>query len=111
MVLATLAGQLTAAVAEIADANVGAVVSVRHLCRLMGYVANSIAVTKASNGTPAERARIVRSLLSTLRQLEADEQMRLDTRTAASAQQELSITSALTAQVLAVVGDGTEAAA
>lgn len=111
MVLATLAAQLSAAVAEITDENVGAVVSVRHIARLMTYVANSVATAKASNDTPPERARIVRSLLSTLRQLEADEQMRLDTRTAVSAQQEMSITSALIAQVIAVVGDGTETAA
>lgn len=111
MVLATLAAQMTAAVAELTDENVGAVVSVRHIARLMTCVSNSVAVAKASNDTPQERARIVSSLLATLRQLEADERMRLDTRRAASARQELSITTALVAQVLAIVGDWTEVAA
>lgn len=109
VVLATLAAQMSAAVAQITDANVGAVVSVRHLARLATYVSNSVAVAKASNDTPPERARIVASLLATLRQLEADERVQLDTRRAVAAQHELSITSATIAQVLAVVGDGTEA--
>lgn len=107
MVLATLAAQMQAAVAELTDENIGAVVSVRHLSRLIGYVVNAVAVAKASNDTPPERARIVSSLLTTLRQLEADERIQLDTRRAVSAQHELSITSAAIAQVLAVVGDGT----
>lgn len=105
VVLSTLAAQLQAAVAEISDVNVGAVVSVRHISRLMTYVANSVAVAKATNDTPQERARIVSSLLATLRQLESDERMQLDTRRAVSAQHELSITTATIAQVLAVVGD------
>ncbi|KFI58132.1 hypothetical protein [Bifidobacterium choerinum] len=105
VVLATLAAQMSAAVAEINDANVGAVVSIRHIARLITYISNSVAVAKASNDTPPERARIVSSLLSTLRQLESDERMQLDTRRAVSAQHELSITTATIAQVLAVVGD------
>lgn len=105
VVLTTLAAQMSAAVEEINDLNVGAVVSVRHIARVMTYVSNSVAVAKASNDTPQERARIVSSLLSTLRQLESDERMQLDTRRAVSAQHELSITTATIAQVLAVVGD------
>lgn len=105
VVLATLAAQMSAAVEEINDANVGAVVSIRHIARLITYISNSVAVAKASNDTPPERARIVSSLLSTLRQLESDERMQLDTRRAVSAQHELSITTATIAQVLAVVGD------
>lgn len=105
VVLTTLAAQMSAAVEEINDANVGAVVSIRHIARLITYISNSVAVAKASNDTPQERARIVSSLLSTLRQLESDERMQLDTRRAVSAQHELSITSATIVQVLAVVGD------
>lgn len=105
VVLATLAAQMSAAVEEINDANVGAVVSIRHIARLTTYISNSVAVAKASNDTPPERARIVSSLLSTLRQLESDERMQLDTRRAVSAQHELSITTATIAQVLAVVSD------
>lgn len=107
MVLATLAGQLTAAVGEITDENVAAVVSVRHIAKLITYASNAVAVAKAGNDTPRERARVVASLLATLRQLEHDERSMLDTRRAASAQIELSVTSAAIAQVIALCGDGT----
>lgn len=101
-VLSALTGQLRAAVNEISDANVGAIVSLRHLCKLIGYVSDAIAAVKMSNDTPPERARAVNKLLFTLRQLESDECLRLNTRTARSAQTELAITSAAIAQVLAV---------
>ena len=102
VVLSALTGQLRAAVNEISDANVGAIVSLRHLCKLIGYVSDAIAAAKLGNDTPAERARVVKRLLGTLRQLESDERLRLNTRTAVSAQTELEITSAAIAQVLAV---------
>ena len=111
IVLSALAGQMSAAVAELTDENVGAIVSVRHIAKLTGYVVDAVAAAKVSNDTPPERARIVSRLVSTLRQLEADERQRLNTRTAVSAAQELSLTSALIVQVLAVVGDGEEMAA
>lgn len=105
VVLSALTGQLRAAVNEINDANVGAIVSVRHICRLIGYVSDAIAAVKMSNDTPQERERAVNSLLSTLRQLESDERLRLATRTAASAKVELGITSATIVQVLAVTSE------
>ncbi len=105
VVLSALTGQLRAAVNEISDANVGAIVSLRHLCKLIGYVSDAIAAAKLGNDTPAERARVVKRLLGTLRQLESDERLRLDTRTAVSAQTELGITSATIAQVLAVTSE------
>ncbi|KOA51096.1 hypothetical protein BAAM0483_02365 [Bifidobacterium animalis subsp. animalis MCC 0483] len=105
VVLSALTGQLRAAVNEINDANVGAIVSVRHICRLIGYVSDAIAAAKAGNDTPSERSRVVGGLLGRLKQLEADEQLRLNTRSAASAQTELAITSAAIAQVLAVTAE------
>ncbi len=102
VVLSALTGQLRAAVNEISDTNVGAIVSVRHICRLIGYVSDAITTAKAGNDTPPERTRVVGGLLGRLKQLEADEGLRLNTRTAASAQTELTITSAAIAQVLAV---------
>lgn len=106
VVLSALTGQLRAAVNEISDANVGAIVSLRHLCKLIGYVSDAIAAVKMSNDTPPERARAVNRLLFALRQLESDERLRLNTRTAVSAQTELEITSAAIAQVLAVTSEG-----
>ena len=105
VVLSALTGQLRAAVNEISDANVGSIVSVRHICKLIGYVSDAIAAVKMSNDTPQERERAVNSLLSTLRQLESDERLRLATRTAASAKVELGITSATIVQVLAVTSE------
>ncbi|MGO5044108.1 hypothetical protein ACTQ4N_01945 [Bifidobacterium animalis] len=102
VVLSALTGQLRAAVNEISDANVGAIVSLRHICKLIGYVSDAIAAAKLGNDTPAERARVVKRLLGTLRQLESDERLRLNTRTAVSAQTELEITSAAIAQLLAI---------
>ena len=105
VVLSALTGQLRGAVNDINDANVGSIVSVRHITRLMGFVADTIAAVKMSNDTPQERERAVNSLLSTLRQLESDERLRLATRTAASAKVELGITSATIVQVLAVTSE------
>ena len=105
VVLSALTGQLRAAVNEISDANVGSIVSVRHICRLLGYVSDAITTAKAGNDTPNERAKVVARLLGTLRALETDEQLRLDTRTADIAQQELTITSAVVAQILAVTSE------
>lgn len=111
MILAALMAQAQAAVGEITDVDVQAVVTLRQLQRVAGYVADAIVQAKTGNDTPDARAKVVRQLLTILRQLESDERRMLDTRRARIAQRQLSVTSAAIAQVLAVVGDEAEVAA
>ena len=110
IVLATLATQFTAACEEISDADVAGVLKARHLARLAGCVGDSIINAKQTDDTPHERAVVVGDLLTVLRQLESDERRMLDTRRAAIARMQLTVTSATIAQVLAVA-DKTEVAA
>lgn len=107
MILAALMAQAQAAVGEITDVDVRAVITLRQLQRVAGYVADAIVQTKTGNDTLDARAKVIRQLLTILRQLESDERRMLDTRRAASAQIELSVTSAAIAQVIALCGDGT----
>lgn len=111
MILAALMAQAQAAVGEITDVDVQAVVTLRQLQRVAGYVADAIVQAKTGNDTPDARAKVIRQLLTILRQLEHDERRMLDTRRARIAQRQLSVTSAAIAQVLAVVGDEAEVAA
>lgn len=111
MILAALMAQAQAAVGEITDVDVQAVVTLRQLQRVAGYVADAIVQAKTGNDTPHARAKVVRDLLDILMQLESDERRMLDTRRARIAQRQLSVTSAAIAQVLAVVGDEAEVAA
>lgn len=111
MILAALMAQAQAAVGEITDVDVQAVVTLRQLQRVAGYVADAIVQAKTGNDTPDARAKVVRALLTILRQLESDERRMLDTRRARIAQRQLSVTSAAIAQVLAVVGDEADVAA
>lgn len=111
MILAALMAQAQAAVGEITDVDVRAVITLRQLQRVAGYVADAIVQAKTGNDTPDARAKVVRQLLTILRQLESDERRMLDTRRARIAQRQLSVTSAAIAQVLAVVGDEAEVAA
>lgn len=111
MILAALMAQAQAAVGEITDVDVRAVITLRQLQRVAGYVADAIVQAKTGNDTPDARAKVVRQLLTILRQLESDERRMLDTRRARIAQRQLSVTSGAIAQVLAVVGDEAEVAA
>lgn len=111
MILATLMAQAQAAVGEITEIDVQAVVTLRQLQRVAGYVADAIVQTKTGNDTPDARAKVIRQLLTILRQLESDERRMLDTRRARIAQRQLSVTSGAIAQVLAIVGDEAEVAA
>lgn len=111
MILAALMAQAQAAVGEITDVDVRAVITLRQLQRVAGYVADAIVQAKTGNDTPDARAKVVRQLLTILRQLESDERRMLDTRRARIAQRQLSVTSAAIAQVLAAVGDEAEVAA
>lgn len=111
MILAALMAQAQAAVGEITDVDVQAVVTLRQLQRVAGYVADAIVQAKTGNDTPDARAKVIRQLLTILRQLEHDERRMRDTRRARIAQRQLSVTSAAIAQVLAVVGDEAEMAA
>lgn len=109
IVLSTLAAQFAAACEEVTDADVTAVVKMRHIARLSGYVGDAIINAKRTDDTPSERARVIGDLLTILRQLESDERKMLDTRRAAIARMQLTVTSATIAQVL-VVADETEVA-
>ena len=102
IVLATLAGQFAAAIEEVNDADVAGVLKARHIARLAGYVGDAIIAAKRGDDTPHERAVVVGDLLTILRQLESDERRMLDTRRAAIARMQLTVTSATIAQVLAV---------
>lgn len=110
IVLSTLAAQFAAACEEVTDADVTAVVKTRHLARLAGYVGDAVLNAKQTDDTPHERAVVVGDLLTILRQLESDERRMLDTRRAAIARMQLTITAGTIAQVLAVA-DETEVAA
>lgn len=111
MILAALMAQAQAAVGEITDVDVRAVITLRQLQRVAGYVADAIVQAKTGNDTPDARAKVVRQLLTILRQLESDERRMLDTRRRAIAERQLSVTTATLAQVIAVVGDEAEVAA
>ena len=113
LVLSTLSSQLDAAIKEITDENIGAIVSVRHLCRLVTIVSDSIVAAKATNDTPADRARVARRYLAQLRGQAEQERMMMNGRRAEAARVELGITTAAIAQFLALIpeADETEAAA
>lgn len=101
----------TAAVDGIRDGDVSGVITARQAHRCAGYIGDAVLAAKRSDDTPRSRAKVVRDLLTILRQLESDERRMLDTRRRAIAQRQLSVTTATLAQVIAVVGDEAEVAA
>lgn len=108
LVLSTLSSQLDAAIKEITDENIGAIVSVRHLCRLVTIVSDSIVAAKATNDTPADRARVARRYLAQLRGQAEQERMMMNGRRAEAARVELGITTAAIAQFLALIPEADE---
>lgn len=113
LVLSTLSAQLDAAIKEIDDTNIAAIVSIRHLCRLIGYISDAVVAAKSTNDTPADRARVARRYLAQLRGQAEQERMMMNGRRAEAARIELGITTAAIAQFLALISeaDETEAAA
>lgn len=113
LVLSTLAAQLDAAIKEIDDTNIAAIVSIRHLCRLIGYISDAVVAAKSTNDTPADRARVARRYLAQLRGQAEQAHMMMNGRRAEAARIELGITTAAIAQFLALIpeSDETEAAA
>lgn len=113
LVLSTLSSQLDAAIKEIDDTNIAAIVSIRHLCRLIGYISDAVVAAKSTNDTPADRARIARRQLAQLRGQAEQARMMMNGRRAEAARVELGITTAAIAQFLALIPEAneTEAAA
>ncbi len=108
LVLSTLSAQLDAAIKEIDDTNIDAIVSIRHLCRLIGYISDAVVAAKSTNDTPADRARVARRYLSQLRGQTEQERMMMNGRRAEAARVELGITTAAIAQFLALIPEADE---
>ncbi|MCH4859609.1 hypothetical protein LF916_01695 [Bifidobacterium pseudolongum] len=108
LVLSTLSAQLDAAIKEIDDTNIAAIVSIRHLCRLIGYISDAVVAAKSTNDTPADRARVARRYLSQLRGQAEQERMMMNGRRAEAARVELGITTAAIAQFLALIPEADE---
>lgn len=108
LVLSTLSAQLDAAIKEIDDTNIAAIVSIRHLCRLIGYISDAVVAAKSTNDTPADRARVGRRYLAQLRGQAEQARMMMNGRRAEAARIELGITTAAIAQFLALIPEAAE---
>ena len=108
LVLSTLSAQLDAAIKEIDDTNIAAIVSIRHLCRLIGYISDAVVAAKSTNDTPAERRRATRRYLAQLRGQAEQARMMMNGRRAEAARIELGITTAAIAQFLALIPEADE---
>lgn len=108
LVLSTLSAQLDAAIKEIDDTNIAAIVSIRHLCRLIGYISDAVVAAKSTNDTPAERRRVARRYLAQLRGQAEQARMMMNGRRAEAARVELGITTAAIAQFLALIPEADE---
>lgn len=108
LVLSTLSAQLDAAIKEIDDTNIAAIVSIRHLCRLIGYISDAVVAAKSTNDTPADRARIAGRYLAQLRGQAEQARMMMNGRRAEAARVELGITTAAIAQFLALIPEADE---
>lgn len=103
MVLGALSAQLDAAINEITDENIGAVVSIRHLSRLIGYMSDAVVAAKATNDTPSDRVRIARRYLGVLNGQAESARLALNGRRAEAARIELGLTTAAIAQFRALI--------
>lgn len=108
LVLSTLSAQLDAAIKEIDDTNIAAIVSIRHLCRLIGYISDAVVAAKSTNDTPAERRLCARRYLAQLRGQAEQARMMMNGRRAEAARVELGITTAAIAQFLALIPEAAE---
>lgn len=103
MVLGVLSTQLDAAINEITDENIGAVVSIRHLSRLIGYMSDAVVAAKSTNDTPSDRVRIARRYLGILNVQAESARLALNGRRAEAARIELGLTTAVIAQFRALI--------
>ena len=108
LVLSTLSSQLDAAIKEIDDTNIAAIVSIRHMCRLIGYISDAVVAAKSTNDTPADRARVARRYAAQLRGQAEQARMMMNGRRAEAARIELGITTAAIAQFLALIPEAAE---